>query len=205
MSSDIDKINSYFEVNEDKIVVKEELLKILSSFLDERRFKHSLSVGKLAYEIALNNGLDNPLIYYFSGLVHDIAKNKDKDLKIVDKYLNEEEKSYPHYMYHEFLGYYFIKEIFNINDEYILNSVKYHCSGKDQMSPIEMIIFSADKIDPLRNYDSKYMIDAMNKDYKTGFVLVLKENKKFIDEKNSKYDDYGNNALTKKCYEYYLK
>ena len=46
------------------------------------------------------------------------------------------------------------------------------------------------------------MIEAMLNNFETGFILVLGENKKFINNKKLKYSD---NKLTEECYEYYLK
>ena len=194
--------SKYFIENSNRVSANEEILNIISSFLDEKRFKHCLSVGTLAYKIAISNNLKDPIKYYFAGIVHDIGKNLDNNSECINKYLSEEEKKYPKYMYHQFLGYYLVKEIFSLDDEYILNAIKYHCSGRKNMSAIEKIIYSSDKIDPLRGYDSSYMIEAMQNNFETGFILVLGENKKFINNKKLKYSD---NELTEECYEYYLK
>lgn len=193
---------NYFRINGEEISANEEILKIISSFLDLKRYKHCLSVGCLAYKIALSNNLKDPIKYYFAGITHDIGKNLDKSSEYINKYLTEEEKSYPSYMYHQFLGYYLVKELFNVDDEAVLNAIKYHCSGRSNMSAIEKIIYASDKIDPLRGYDSSYMIEAMCKNYETGFILVLEENRKFINNKQLKYSD---NKLTEECYSFYLK
>ena len=194
--------SKYFIENSNGVSANEEILNIISSFLDEKRYKHCLSVGTLAYKIAISNNLKDPIKYYFAGIVHDIGKNLDSNSEYINKYLSEEEKKYPKYMYHQFLGYYLVKEIFSLDDEYILNAIKYHCSGRKNMSAIEKIIYSSDKIDPLRGYDSSYMIEAMLNNFETGFILVLGENRKFINNKKLKYSD---NKLTEECYEYYLK
>lgn len=194
--------SKYFILNSNGVSANEEILNIISSFLDEKRYKHCLSVGTLAYKIAISNNLKDPIKYYFAGIVHDIGKNLDNNSEYINKYLSEKEKKYPKYMYHQFLGYYLVKEIFSLDDEYILNAIKYHCSGRKNMSAIEKIIYSSDKIDPLRGYDSSYMIEAMLNNFETGFILVLGENKKFINNKKLKYSD---NELTEECYEYYLK
>ena len=48
------------------------------------------------------------------------------------------------------------------------------------MSPLGKIIYSADKIDPLRGYDSSPLIKSCMRDYAKGFVEVLKANKEQI-------------------------
>ena len=84
-------------------------------------------------------------------------------------------------------------------NEQLKNSMIYCLSN---ISENEKIIYSSDKIDPLRGYDSSYMIEAMLNNFEMGFILVLGENKKFINNKKLKYSD---NELTEECYEYYLK
>lgn len=199
-------MNIYFDsrsfiYNDKNCIAKDEILKEVEAKLDKQRFEHVKSVALLCYKIAVSNKLDNPLRYYFAGLVHDIAKNMDKNSEVIDKYLNEYEKSFPKYCLHQFLAPYIIKEIFSLNDKEILDAVKYHCSGKPNMSIMAKIVYASDKIDPLRGYDSKDMIDAMMKDYESGFIYVLKENKKFIESK-SKQDNF--NILSDECFKFYL-
>ena len=80
------------------------------------------------------------------------------------------------------------------------------------MSKIAKIIYSADKIEPGRGYDSSYMepgrgydssymINECLKNYKTGFKLVLKES--IIYYKINKID--YKNKLTLNCINNYLK
>ncbi len=190
-----------FIFDEINCIANDDILKAVEKHLDKDRFEHVKSVALLCYKIAKSNKLDNPLRYYFAGLIHDIAKNMDKSSDVINKYLNGYEKSFPRYCLHQFLAPYITKEEFSFNDEEILDSIKYHCSGKANMSDMAKIVYAADKIDPLRGYDSKDMIEAMLKDFKSGFIFVLKENKKFIESKG-KEDDF--NILSNECFKYYL-
>lgn len=176
-------------------------IKTLKKYMSLARFNHSLSVASLAYQIALNNHL-NVELAYIAGLLHDIAR--DIDISIQRKYMDE---YYPQYkdlkevIYHQFVAIPFIKELFGIDDPIIFKAIIYHTTGNSNMTSLGKVIYSADKIEPLRNYDSSFMIEACLKDYKEGFKLVLKENKAFYEEKG--YDD--NNLLTNNAYQYYLK
>ena len=90
--------SKYFIENSNGVSANEEILNIISSFLDEKRYKHCLSVGTLAYKIAISNNLKDPIKYYFAGIVHDIGKNLDNNSEYINKYLSEEEKKYPKYI-----------------------------------------------------------------------------------------------------------
>lgn len=191
------EVFDYIEKNELYFIKK------IKSFLIEKRYVHSLSVAKLCYEIAKNNNLDKPMDYFIAGLLHDIGKYvpKDKSDLIMNKYykkylyMHMSEKSY-----HQFLGEYIAKKEFGITNKTILGAIKYHCSGNEHMSKMAKIVYAADKIDPNRGYDSKYMIDACNKDFEKGFILVLSENIKHLESKGLDY----NNRLTNSCIKCYL-
>ena len=89
---------------------------------------------------------------------------------------------------------------FNIKDEEILDAIKYHATGKQNMSKIGKIVYASDKIDPSRGYNSQDMINECLKDIDSGFNYVLSENIKYFKLKNMEYK----NPLTIQCIKYYL-
>ena len=70
------------------------------------------------------------------------------------------------------------------------------------MTKLDKIVFAADKIEPLRGFDSSDLIKAMKEDVDNGFKEVLKANREYIKEhsKEVAYED----KLTLACYESYL-
>ena len=72
------------------------------------------------------------------------------------------------------------------------------------MSSMAMIIYAADKTDPLRGYDSSKMIESMMNNYLVGFKYVLNENKLFLINKTHDLSSIEN-RLSKACFEYYLE
>ena len=174
----------------------------LKTYISEKRFNHSYEVAKLAYQIARNNNL-NEIKAFTGGLLHDIGKGMDKDKQYAYMALNYPEyiNKLPQALYHQFISNDICKNDFNINDKEILDSIIYHATGNSEMTPLGKVIYSSDKIEPSRGYDSKDMINCCLEDYQTGFIYVLKENIKFLQESNKCYD----NILTRKCIESYLK
>lgn len=174
--------------------------KKLRNLIDYKRYCHSLEVAKLARTIAKNNNY-NENKAFLAGLLHDCAKSisKSKELEI----MNNEFKNYifeSSLIYHQFTGSIIAKNEFNIGDNEILEAIKWHTTGKENMSILAKIIYSADKIEPSRGYDSKYMIDACINNISSGFELVLKENYRFLVKKGFVIH---NSELTKKCLKYY--
>ena len=134
--------------------------------------------------------------------LHDIAKDLNKDLeKNMMLRFYKEYCDYPEVCYHQFLGEYLVKNLFLITDKDTLEAIKYHTTGKKEMTTLGKIIYAADKIEPTRGYDSSAMIDMMEKDVDEGFIEVLKENRKYYNEKNF----FVNTPLQLECFKYYLK
>lgn len=178
-------------------------IKTVKDYLIEKRFIHSLSVAKLAYEIAKSNHIKNYDEFYIAGLLHDIGKYipEKNTMTIINSHYKKEARDLSLKAYHQFVGEYIALKDFGITNKAILCAIRYHCSGSRNMSKMAKVIYAADKIDPNRGYDSKYMIDACMKDIDTGFELVLSENIKHLQSKGLDY----NNHLTKACVNRYLK
>lgn len=159
-------------------------MKKLSELLTPHRYVHSISVANLAYKIARSNYAINPKNAYIAGLIHDIGKDVpiDKSSEIMQRDFPEY-ADYPAFAHHQFVGVTMAKEIFGIEDGAILDAIEFHCTGRPHMSSLGKIIYSADKIEPGRGYNSRRLIRACERNYYVGFIKVLKENEKFLAEK----------------------
>lgn len=174
----------------------------LKNFMSRKRFNHTLSVANLAYEIALKNNLE-PSKAYLAALLHDIGKEIpfDEQEKYVKEYYLEIYSHLSKALYHQFVSEAIARDIFKIKNEEILNAIKFHATGCSNMSPLAMIVYSADKIEPTRGYDSSELISSCYKDYYLGFKAVLKANIEFLKETNKEYQ----NPLTNSCIASYLE
>lgn len=176
-------------------------IKTIKELISKERFKHTLSVANLAYRLALQNNAD-PLKAYIAGLLHDIAKDVNTNTML--EYIKKEYPQYlevPEMLYHQFMSAKMATEIFQVNDEDILEAIKYHGTGNEMMSPLAKILYVADKTDPLRGYDSTYLIKESQKDINQGFKLVLEDNIRYYQRHQINY----HNILTDQCIAYYLK
>lgn len=175
-------------------------VKEVEKHIDGNRLEHSKSVALLAYKIALNNKIERPYRAYIAGLLHDIGKNIDLDVK---KYIEEHYGQYlplDEKLYHQFYSAKLAKEVFHIEDQDIIQAIEFHATGSNDMNPIAKIVYASDKIDPKRGYNSSKMIKAMKSDYKEGFIYVLSENRKHLLSKGKDI----NNKLTAACMKQYL-
>ena len=173
----------------------------LANRISDKRYYHSVEVAMLALKVANNNSID-PLKAFQAALLHDIGKEVEQDetLNIMNAELIDY-KNIPKFSYHQFVGAYLAKTLFKIEDKEVVDAIKFHATGNSDMTPIGMIVYASDKIEPTRGFDSSKLIESLVNDYYSGFITVLAENKKFLLNKNASID----NPLTTACMNQYLK
>lgn len=155
----------------------------VQSRVNVNRYKHSVSVANLCRELALANGFDGHKAY-LAGLFHDIAKSMSKEK--MEPWMDSicpENKQYAVPVWHGFVGSEVLKRIFYIKDHQILEAVYHHVLGTSN-DPYAMIVYCADKIDPLRDYDSSELIQACKENIERGFCWVKEENEKYLKKGN---------------------
>lgn len=162
---------------------------LVKPYMSKKRYNHTCSVAKLASEFAKNNGLDERKAY-IAGMLHDVAKEmeKDKALVLMKKFYSEYVNK-PEPIYHQWLSAYIAKNTFLIDDEEILQAITNHTTASTDMSRLDMCVYCADKLDPLRGYDSSKEIKLCNEDIEKGFCNELKNFYKFSKKKNRQIDE----------------
>lgn len=133
-----------------------EYTEVLRGRLTEKRFVHSLNVAESAKELALIYGCD-PEKAYTVGLIHDCCKDEPAGLQLSYMIengveLSEWEINVPK-LYHAMCGEVYARKEFGVTDEDMLNAVRYHTTGRKNMSLLEKVIFIADFISAERDYD----------------------------------------------------
>ncbi len=148
---------------------------ILQKKLSEKRFIHSLNVAESARELALIYGCD-PEKAYTVGLVHDCCKDEPAGLQL--SYMLENGVELTEYeldvakLYHAICGSVFAKNEFGIEDEDMLNAIRYHTTGRKGMSLLEKVVFIADFISAERDYEG---VDIMREKAKRSLDEAIVE------------------------------
>ena len=166
----------------------EKYKELLKSRLKEKRYYHSLCVADEAKRLAEKYGAD-PDKMYLAGLLHDITKNisDDEQLQTFKKFdimLSVTEKASP-LIWHAMSGALVVKHELGITDEDIISSIRYHTTGKADMTLCQKIIFVADLTSADRNYpDIEEIRAAANRDLDECIIGILKFTIKDIVSKN---------------------
>lgn len=130
------------------------LQKQMKEELSEDRYEHTLGVMYTAESLAMRYGVDMTRAAV-AGLLHDCAKcipNTQK-IKMCKKHgieITEMEERNPSLL-HAKLGAYMAQKVYNVDDEEILSAIRFHTTGKPDMSMLDMIIYMADYIEPNRD------------------------------------------------------
>lgn len=129
---------------------------LIRSRMSEKRYIHSLNVAKEAVRLAKRYGAD-PQKAETAGLLHDVTKETptDEQLKIIEAsgiILSEVQRVSPK-LWHAISGAAFIKMELSVADPEIISSIRFHTTGRAQMSVLEKVIFVADFTGEERDYD----------------------------------------------------
>lgn len=169
----------------------ENYTKLLESRLSHYRFVHSLNVSEKAVSLAKKYGADTQKALV-AGLLHDITK--EEDLEVQKDYIKRDNPNLDTLylsksVYHQISGSAYCKYELSIDDEDILNAIRFHTTGRANMSLLEKIIYVADLTSKERNYpDVDVVREKAEKDlddailYSIKFVIKdLSQNSRAID------------------------
>ena len=179
--------------------IRGDLLKRLSP----HRYQHTLDVADTAVEMA-NTFNVNPNKAYLAGILHDCAKNLD-DLEFLaicadnDENVTQIEQNRP-FLLHSKAGVIVAKTRYHITDEEVLSAIRWHTTGKANMSDLEKIIFAADYIEPGRDKQPRldYLRDLATKDLDLLVKSILEDMVAYLKENNDEIEEH-----TLEAYEYY--
>ena len=166
-----------------------QIIEKLNTMLKPKRLEHSINVAKCAIKLSEIYGYDKEKAY-LAGLVHDCAKyfTKEQIDSYVEKYNIELDPLEVDNiaLSHSIIGSFAIQDVFNIQDMDIINAVRYHTTGRENMSILEKIIFMADMIEERRNFPG---VDELRKLSFNGqldkaLITSLNNTIKFVIENN---------------------
>jgi predicted HD superfamily hydrolase involved in NAD metabolism len=107
----------------------------------------------------------------------------------------------PEPVMHQFTGAYIAANLFNIQDEDILNAIRYHTSGRENMSDLEKLIYISDMVEEGRNFDGVEEIRAaFETSLNSGMMSALTHQVNYLSKDNKKIY-----PLTMRAYEYMRK
>lgn len=179
------------------------LRKKVKDVMTKSRYEHTLGVEFTAASLAMRYEIDIDKAE-IAGLLHDCAKCIDDEDKFDDckKYkieLTDVEKRNP-FLIHSKLGAVYANKLYGIDDEEIISAIRFHTTGKPDMTMLEKIIFIADYIEPGR--DKAPNLQEIRKmsfmDIDEAMYMVLKDTLAYLESDEGEKDE-----MTKETFLYY--
>jgi predicted HD superfamily hydrolase involved in NAD metabolism len=168
------------------MVTESEIFDIIKARLTPKRLYHSICVAEKAKHLAEKFGSD-PEKAYTAGLVHDIMKNEtvEKMLEVIEndgQTLTENEKAITVTL-HAIAGEVYLRKNLGMTDEELLSAVRWHTTGKENMSLFEKIIYVADLVSDDRAYPDVQEVrelaeENLDKTLLRGLSFTIEDNAK---------------------------
>jgi len=175
----------------------------LQSALSIERYIHTMGVVKAAEKLAKRYKADVAKAQY-AALLHDCAKDYPPDMK--RRFCREYHVPVDDIMLgtidltHAFLGAEVAKREYLVDDEEILDAIRYHTTGRPNMALLEKIIFIADYIE-----EGRKKFDTLDKarelafeDIDKAMAFILKSTIEYVKERKRPL-----HPLSVEAYKYY--
>ncbi len=123
------------------------------NYLKKSRKEHSFYVTKMAISVANKYGLNEEKIILACGL-HDVAKYLDKNSNELEGFDFKKYEDVPNQVLHQYTGEFVARQVIGETDNDVLNAIKYHTSGRANMSMLEKVVFLSDMLEETRDFPS---------------------------------------------------
>lgn len=171
-----------------------EMLNKIKTYMSEELFAHVSRTALYAARHARAALVD---VYkaFTAAVLHDVAK-EIKPLHPIESYETAAPK-----VIHQYDGAELAERDFGIKDAEILDAIRYHTTGKPEMTALGKLIYCADKLEDARDFAGIEIIrNALDDDFETGFELLVSRSVTYLTSKGTVVD-----GLTADCAAYYTK
>lgn len=184
----------------------EKLRRAMEKELSTGRYTHTLGVAYTAAALAMahNEDMEKAML---AGLLHDCAKSKHGSELVAiceNAHLNVTavERSNPTALLHAKAGAYLAEHKYGVTDMDILNAIRYHTTGRPNMSRLEKMVYIADYIEPGRkqNRDLSLIRRLAYQDLDSTMEKILGDTLAYLRTTDGQVDD-----MTNRTYQYYKR
>ena len=154
------------------------------NLLKDSRAQHTLRVAFMAAENCSRVKVAEKTAVTAAAL-HDCAKYVPLNDKMLEGFTPPEDV--PESVMHQFTGAYLAEHQFGVEDEDILNAIRYHTSGRANMSGLEKLIFLCDMLEEGRDFDGiDELRAAFARDIDECLYLALRHQLDYLKSKRAK-------------------
>lgn len=137
--------------------------------LTRSRWEHTLRVAVMCAENASRVGLEERRAIVMAAL-HDCAKYLPWDSPLLSGFCCPEGTAGP--VVHQYSGAYVAEHTFKIDDQLILDAIKYHTTGRENMTDAGILLYLCDMLEEGRKFEG---VDYLRGLFKEDLHLCFKE------------------------------
>lgn len=167
---------------------REQALAIVKDQLTESRYIHTVGVMETAITLAKTYNADAKKAE-LAAIFHDYAKYRpieEMRLIIIEQQMPKELLSFHSELWHAPVGTYLVEKEVGIKDSEVLSAIKYHTTGRANMTLLEKIIFVADYIEPGRSFPGVEGVRKIaNENINRAAVQALRNTVTFLMSRNA--------------------
>ncbi len=176
------------EVSDSMEVKVEGYKEILKKRLSVKRYTHSVGVANTAARLAgiFNGDIERA---YLAGLLHDYAREVPNaellELAVANHLSSDAVDLLQPNLLHGPVGAWMLKEQGIIEDEQVLNAIRWHTTGHPDMDQLAYIIYIADYIEPNRDFPGVDLLRQLaHRDLELGVLAGLDHTIGFLIQKD---------------------
>lgn len=166
---------------------REVALQTVKEQLTDHRYQHTIGVMETAINLAERYGA-NVKKAELAAIFHDYAKFRPKDeMKqiILDQGMEQQLLVFNSELWHAPVGAFLVEKEVGLDDEEILDAIRFHTSGRVGMSLLDKIIYLADYIEPGRRFPGVDEVrDLAKASLNKALVQAIKNSILFLMKKN---------------------
>lgn len=175
-------------------------LQIVKEALTEKRYIHTVGVMETAIQLANRFGADAHKAE-IAAIFHDYAKFRPvEEMRhiIITQHMASDLLEHNEELWHAPVGAFLVEKEVGVEDSEILDAIKYHTSGRINMTLLDKVIFLADYIEPGRDFpgveevrqSAKENLDiAVVQSLRNTIQFLLKRNQRIYPKTVDAYND----------------
>ena len=167
----------------------------VKKYLTEERWRHTVGVVVTAAENSRRVRVCE-IDAIYAAVLHDCAKFLGVDAPELKGFKCPENVPPP--VVHQFSGAYVAEHTFGVKDEAVLNAIRYHTSGRENMSGLDKLIFLSDLLEEGRDYNG---VEELREIFRKDIDECLKA---ALERQLNRLQSLGGEIypLTRRAYEY---
>lgn len=181
-------------IKDNGLYVLKDILPV-KDMLKPARWRHTVGVAVMCAENASRVGLEERRAIIMAAL-HDCAKYLPSDSPYLNGFTLPQGTAEP--VIHQYTGAFVAEHVFGVTDQLILDAIKYHATGRENMTDAGILLYLCDMLEESRTFEGvDFLRGLFKEDLKLCFKEALYHQVKYLQSSSAQMD-----SLTLRAYDW---